>query len=168
MLIASWTVYLAAIAFLIHVAIWRLARPANSAIVLASIFLATLAGGLLALGLLAPPAWWPAHWSSYAGTATVYFGLMAAYINTYPAMEAESPSLQMLRRLSDAADAGLSVEEMQSMIGGESLVTARIRDLLAERYAILHGDRLVLTPKGRAIASVFHAYRRLIGRRIGG
>lgn len=164
---AAWGVVLSAAAFLVHVMVWRIARPRASAAALLGIVLAVLLAGLSALGLLTSPGIQPTHWTTYAGIALVYFALMAAYINTYPAMEADSPSLLIMRALS-AADNGLSVPELTHLLGNDAVVTDRIRDLIAEHYAVTSGGKLVLTAKGRGLAWIFHAYRKLIGRGLGG
>ncbi len=168
MISAAWAVVLAAVAFAIHVVVWRTARPVKTASALARIFSLTLAAGLAVIAFVAPEAVRPARWTGYAEIVLAYLGLMAAYINTYPAVEAESPTLNLLRALAAAGKPGLSIPEAYQRLGAETLVSARIRDLLAEQFAVRSEGRLVLSARGRAIARVFHGYRRLIARDLGG
>jgi hypothetical protein len=156
-----------AIAFTAHVLIWRLARPLNSGIALTSIFAITFTVGLAFITALHPFNWRIA-WTDCIRLTLLYLGLMTAYIATYPAVEADSPTLHMFDAIWKAGERGLSVQELRNTLGGDRVITPRLRDLLSERFAKLSGDKMVLTKKGKVMALIFHTYRRLTGRALGG
>lgn len=170
MLILSWGGALLVVAFGVHVIIWRLARPSNSGFALVMVFLAVLAAGAAAMGILAEfaPAVAPGGWSAVAHIVFLYVAGMSGYINTYPAIEVDSPTLRLMHVLSQVGRAGLDMEGVRAAIGDEYVVGRRFDNLINENMAFRRGDRLVLAPKGRVIATVFGVFRGLVGRGLGG
>lgn len=168
MLVACWAIALAACGFLAHVVVWRIARPANSGVAILIVFLAMLAVGLFGVAFFAPANLQPQGWSSYAGVAFIYLALMAAYINSYPAIEVDSPTLRLVDLLLKSGPDGLSVRDAYARIGGDFAIKPRIPDLYAEHYVVAVGDKMRLTAKGRAVAATFYTFRRLTGRELGG
>jgi hypothetical protein len=168
MLILFLALCLVCTAFAIHVVIWRIRRPLNSALALLLIFALNLCFGLVILGLWTPASLSVRAWPDFGGIAIVYFAFMTAYITTYPAIEVDSPTLRLVNALAQAGSRGISHSEVHSLIGGDLAIKPRIRDLLSEYLVVINGDRLILSAKGRLIARTFYAYRRVTGRELGG
>jgi hypothetical protein len=162
-----WAVPLGILAFAVHVLIWRASRPRNSGVALLAVFVVVgmLGGGAFLL--------WGWHsgtidWLAGAQTLLLYLAGMAAYINTYPAIEADSPSLVLMQELRRAGEKGMSRAGIHQMFNDEVVFTPRVLDLVNENMAIREGDHLRLTAKGWAIARIFGTFRRLTGRPRGG
>lgn len=107
-------------------------------------------------------------WPAFAQGSLLYFAGMAAYINTYPAIEADSPSLVLVQELRRVGEAGLALEEIMQIFNEQVVLKPRVLNLMDENMAVRHGDRISLTARGRLIAEVFWYFRQLTGRPIGG
>ena len=148
--------------------IWRIRRPRNSGVALLSVFAAVAALGAAAFAIWTWLHGGSAHWPSLAQAALLYFAGMAAYINTYPAIEADSPSLVLMQEIQRAGAAGLAREEIMQIFNEKIVLKPRVLNLVDEKMAVRHGDRISLTARGRLIADVFWHFRKLTGRPLGG
>ncbi len=147
------------IAMLVHLAIWRIRLPKkNRVFVLVNVFFWTLVLGVILLEGI----------SSYTDYIVLYCCLAAAYIVSYPAMEADSPSLEIVRNIAKAGASGLEKRELYSTMTDEKLVVARVEDLLNDGLARLDSGKYMLTPKGRFLAGVFVWFRGLLNAPKGG
>ena len=158
-----------ALAFAFHVALWRLRTPRRQTRTLLAIFFGFLAAAL-AVGTLAP-AHWPCalhglHQCFQTACLVVSFTL--AYVITYSAVEADSPTLVLIRTIADAHPGGLPTERLFELANDDVLVRPRFLDLLRDGLVEASGDRRRLTAKGRRFVAVFIAYRRLLGAGKGG
>jgi hypothetical protein len=153
-----------AISLAIHVTIWRARRPrADMTAILrlligAPVLAFAAAASLLALGVV--PRW--VAMDELAAIALLHLALSAAYVQTYPASQARSPSLLIALAVGDAPD-GLTREEIAARLPGGELVGTRIEDLSANALVRRKGDLFVASPAGLALAGFFHGYRRLLG-----
>ncbi len=155
------------IAFVVHVLVWRLHKPENSGVALLLLFLVVLpiaVAGLTA-GLAGPDL---ARASVLAQAGALYLAAMAAYINTYPAIEVDSVSFKIAVAAREAGAAGLPIDDLYGVVGKDIAVRPRLKNLLAENYATLQGDRFVLSGKGRALAGFYGLVRRIYGLGMGG
>jgi hypothetical protein len=146
-----------------HVALWRLAPPRSDVRALFVIFLGVPA--LIALGLVAagPSAgWWPPRLDVLA-ILLLHGALSVAYIQTYPAVQAQSPSLEIAYTVFRSTPRGLSREELLGALESRQLVDDRIEDLVANRLVRVSGDRYALTPLSTGIVKLFLGFRALLG-----
>lgn len=147
------------IALLIHLAVWRICLPKkNRALILANIFFWTLVSGAIILKGI----------SGYLDYIVLYCCLAAAYIVSYPAMEADSPSLAIVRDIAGAGRSGLDKNELYRTMSDEILVVARVEDLLADDLIRIDSGKYVLTSKGRLLAGIFVRFRKLLNAPKGG
>jgi len=153
----------------IHAALWRVRFPANRTAALFIIFvlLPFIAGALYALlasrGILWPPGLEKGEWLA-AGLLQLAFA--SAYILTYPAFEALSPSLVIVLLAGDSG--GVAVKDLSGFFSGEALFAPRIKDLLDSRLARERGGVLFITAKGRLLAVFFVFMRSFLGLPKGG
>jgi hypothetical protein len=162
---------LSALPILLHWGLWRIHLPHRQtrAIVLLTLvtdgvsllFLAWCQGTLSGATGAPPPL-------VYLHIALFMFALLCAYIITYSALEADSPTLIMVKMLHDARPEGLEKERFLGMLNDEMLVLPRVRDLERDRMAEVVDGRYVLTPKGRLMARGFNLYARVLGIGLGG
>ena len=147
------------LAMLIHLAAWRLCLPKkNRAFVLANVFFWTLVLGAMILRGI----------PGYLDYIVLYCCLAAAYIVSYPAIEADSPSLVIVRGIAGAGRSGLDKSEIYKAMSDEILVVARIEDLLADDLIRMDSGKYLLTAKGRFLAGIFVRFRRLLNVPKGG
>ncbi|OGX29900.1 MAG: hypothetical protein A3F87_03490 [Omnitrophica WOR_2 bacterium RIFCSPLOWO2_12_FULL_51_24] len=146
-------------ALLIHLMVWRICLPKkNRALILANIFFWTLVLGAVVLRAI----------PDYLDYIVLYCCLAAAYIVSYPAMEADSPSLVIVRDIARAGRSGLDKSELYKTMSDEILVVARIDDLLADDLIRMDSGKYLLTAKGRFLSGVFVRFRRLLNAPKGG
>ena len=169
MAVLLWGVGISVAALALHLAIWRVRLPRRQSRALALIFAGMLAAGL-ALALLAGPGpLVPSSWG-LARVALLVAVVMCSYILSYPAVEADSPTVAMVMRLMDAGPDGLPVDEFLRDMNDELLVLPRVRDLLRDGLAVLDpaDGRYRLSTKGRLMGRLFSTYRGLLGLPLGG
>ena len=94
--------------------------------------------------------------------------LILSYMNTYPGIEGDSPSLVIVLNIAKAGPDGLQKEVLETTLNDDLLVRPRIRDLLLDQMAYLEDDKYYLTTKGLIMAKVFTFYRNLQGLPKGG
>jgi hypothetical protein len=158
-----------ALAFCLHLLVWRIRIPHRQTRALLLIFVGVfvVCAGLVTLWLparfLAPDdAWGLVH-------ATLFFlAMLAAYIITYTAIEADSPTLVMVMRIRESGPDGLEREAFDRMLTDELLVLPRLRDMLRDGTAVVEHGHYRLTPKGLFMAKIFTLYRNLLGGNLGG
>lgn len=158
-----------ALAFGVHVLVWRIRLPRRQTKALLAIFLSALAVGLC-LAAFWPPAQAlaPDDIWGYAHVALFVVAVMAAYTITYTAVEADSPTLVMVMRIRAAGPGGLDRKAFEALLTDELLVLPRLRDMVRDGTATLEGGRYRLTAKGWRFARIFGVYRRLLGGEMGG
>lgn len=114
--------------FALHVLAWRSLRPRRQIRALALLFGPLGAGG----GILALTAWSGRPPAEALHAALLYTLLAGAYILSYPAMQAQAPSLEMVKRIGRAGPRGLTYDELRRSFAHEDLVGCRWEDLLTE------------------------------------
>src|SRR3990170_3300105 len=148
----------------IHAALWRVRFPANrtAALFIIFILLPFIAGALYALlasrGILWPPGLEKGEWLA-AGLLQLAFA--SAYILTYPAFEALSPSLVIVILAFDRG--GIAVKDLSGFFSDKALIKPRIKDLLDSKLASERDGALSITAKGRLLAGFFAFMRSFLG-----
>lgn len=94
--------------------------------------------------------------------------LTLAYMITYSAMEADSPTLVMIMKIANAGLQGLEKSELDKALTDNILVIPRIQDLLRDKLAHLNNGKYQLTPKGTLLVRIFICYRNLLKAQQGG
>jgi hypothetical protein len=131
-----------------HAALWRIARPTSDARALFLIFLgvpAAAALGFMGAGTAFAGGGWPQRLDVLA-MLLLHWALSLAYIQTYPAVQAQSPSLEIVYAVFKSMPRGLSREELLTTLDTRQLVGDRVEDLVANRLIRAAGDLYILTP----------------------
>jgi hypothetical protein len=154
----------------LHLALWRLHRPRRQTRALLVIFFGVTAAVLVALA--AWPAgdspWLPAGLLEYAHIALFAVAFALAYIITYSAIEADSPSLVIVMEIAKAGKEGISEADFEAQLSDAVLIEPRVADLVRDRMLTLEKDRYCLTAKGRSFVRIFILFRALLGAGKGG
>jgi len=101
----------------------------------------------------------------YAGL--LFFSLSCAYIQTYPAAQTFSPSLQIVYFLHKSGKEGLTEQEILNQFDPGALISDRIDDLIIEKFVIKHDENLILGIRGKILGNIYYFYRKLCGLNIG-
>jgi hypothetical protein len=173
MIVFWWSIGLVLLAFTLHVIIWKIRIPYRQTKAIVLIFLGVLACLLGAAFVLsqAAPGWQPflpTDIFAYGHIALFVISFLLAYIITYSALEAESPTLTMVRKILAAGPRGLDKTSFDQSLTADLLLVPRCQDLLRDKLATLDADRYKLTPQGKLIAKLVIHYRRLMGAGTGG
>ena len=161
-------------AFLAHILIWRIRLPERQTRALLLVMLSVLSGTVVMLkvfgGFLAARYGWsvPETSGDYLHLALLNVSFILSYIITYSAIEADSPSLVIVLAVAAAGPAGLPEDDCRSSFSDDRLIRPRIKDLVLDRMAHCEDGRYRLTFKGRLLAALFVAFRKLLDRGKGG
>lgn len=161
------------LSFLVQLIVWKIRIPKRQTKVLLGIFFGTLITGLSALTAvpyLIPglAVYAPKHSLEYLHISISFVSLTLAYMITYSAIEADSPSLVMIRAVAKAGSGGLDKKEFEKTMNDDLLVIPRVRDLLNDKMAYIDGDKYRLTPKGFLFARLFVLSRKILNAPKGG
>lgn len=160
-------------AFALHLVMWRVRLPGRQTKVLLCIFFGTLIGVSVCLSLIArllPGAevWIPAGIFDWLRIALFHVAITLAYMITYSAIEADSPSLVMVMAIAHTGPGGMDVKEFEATLNDDLLIKPRIKDLITDKMAYKDNDRYRLTKKGALFANIFIYYRMLLKAPKGG
>lgn len=102
-------------------------------------------------------------WVDFIAVMLLYVSLSVAYVQTYPAVQALSPSLRILLFVGDAASRGLSEEELLVRFNRKQLLEDRIQDLIKGGFVRESTGQLEITPKGSLLLFPGLFLRKLLG-----
>lgn len=159
-------------ALFIHLVIWRLHLPRKQTNALLMIFSLVIILGVSVIlkypGLI--------KWSIYSSKNLfeifqlflLYSTISAAYILSYPAVEADSPTLIIIREVFDSGASGLEKSSLERIADNDLLILPRIRDMVSDRMVYIKDGKYRLMPKGLIMAKIFSFYRSVINGGKGG
>ncbi len=147
------------LAVAVHLVIWKISFPLKHRILI----LINIFAWVLVFGIIILP-----DFSQSLEFIVLYCSLGAAYLLSYPAIEADSPSLAITYNIAQTASAGLVKAELNKMMDDDILVVARINDLLSEGLVCLRSGKYYLTPSGLFLAGLFSGFRKLLNLPKGG
>ena len=160
---ALWSLGIFVFAFAIHLILWRIKCPAAQRAALLRIFAAVFLLFLLAAAVLPLLSFWECV---HVGIFYIPFSL--SYIALYSAIEADSPSLTIVKFVAAAGGAGRTREDFERVINDTSLVEERLKAMVDEGMAVRKGNMLGIAPKGLGMARIFSAAARLLNLNPGG
>lgn len=158
-----------ALAFILHILIWRRCIPNEPTRFLILIFL--FASGFVycgamyvffiygasfrsGLGLLS----WTVGYSMFVG-ATV-----AAYICFYSAVDVDSPSLTVVRLIQESTSKSISESELRRRFESLGFVESRLRHMGTDNLTRTDQGLLSITPQGAMLIRLLDVYRNIVGR----
>jgi len=154
----------------VHAALWRVRLPGHRALTLFFIFfivplLVWALYSFLVFTRVLPQGYAPGLMNG-AAILLLHFALSAAYILSYPAVEAISPTLAIALFLGNSKTAP-RYEDLALLFPDESILTPRIMDLIESNLVRREDETLSLTFKGRALVNFFILFRSFIGLKEG-
>ncbi len=169
MLIWPYGIVLLITAFGMHVLLWRVCRPRKHTDTLLVIFISCLAAGILVIkvfGVL--PLGARGSVFDYLRLVLFYVSVTLAYVISYSALEADSPSLLMTLEIDAAGSQGLEKSKLFNAMTDDVLIRPRLDDLVRDGLAVLEHGQYRLTSKGRPFVRIFIFFRTLLGAPKGG
>ena len=159
-------------AFFIQLVVWRSRLPYRQTESLLKIYLLCLLSGILVFrsikGIHFFGIFPPERLIDYLRLCLLYISATAAYIISYSAIEAQSPSVTIILKIAEAGKEGLTRLELEDAMSNENTVSPRLNDLVRDGYAVCSSNRYVLTGAGRGFIKIFIFYRKLLNRGFGG
>ena len=156
-----------------QLALWRIRLPKRQTRAIILLYVGTFCCGhftiwkygsnLCILGIY-PPNSLAEHFQ----LSIYFFSLTLAYLITYSAIEADSPSLLIVIKIFEAGSFGLSKESLEHELDNAVLIEPRIKDLLIDEMVELSDGKYKLKMKGILMARLFAFYRNLISAGKGG
>jgi hypothetical protein len=156
-----------AVAFVLHLILWRISLPERQTKALVNIFYGTfLIWCLVSWGFLRWDSEWaqyfPFYLSEYAHIFLYYCTTVFVYIGGYSLLEADSPSLLIIDRIHTAGPEGMDKDSLYASLGDDVLVVPRVNDLLRDEMAVLENGRYKITPKGTFMICILLLHRRIM------
>lgn len=131
--------------FVVHLAWWRIALPRRQRPALLLLFVAGSAMlAPLAAFLLHVAGFSPLSWIQWINVALAVLAFTLAYIVTYSALEADSPTLSLVRHVASAGSRGVAAPELQEFMNRRPFVAARLSALVDEGMLVEQGGRYLL------------------------
>lgn len=157
------------VCFAVHIIVWRIRLPWVSSLVLVFIFLVVPAIALIIAlsGFSGQENLLSMNIIELLEVFLLHFALSSAYIATYPAVRAVSPSLDILLMVSRAKDGKMTEDDIVKNYTDLRLIVSRIDDLMEYRLVVEREGRFELRPLARIIITIFIFYRKLLGLPMG-
>lgn len=156
----------------LHVIIWRWFNPGKKIAFLLLIFIAIPVGSYFVFSNIIHIDY-KLSTVSVSGTDwmavyMLHISLSLAYILSYPAVEAASPSLVILLMMDNSKEDGLVFNDLSNCFRDDMVLQPRIQDLINSGLIIeSHDGYYRLTPRGITFVKCFILLRRLLGLPIG-
>jgi hypothetical protein len=158
-----------ALAFAVHVFIWKVRRSLRHMDMIFVIFAAMLGIELFVSRYLASAGMVIfASPADYVRFCLFYISATLAYIISYSALEADSPTLMMILILDRAGSSGLSLAELEGSASNEFMILLRLNDLVRDGLVSCDKGRYSLKAKGLLFVNIFIFFKRLLGTPKGG
>jgi len=141
----------------LHLIIWQVRLPKSQIKALLQLFFTVLVIGHTYLYLTAS-----AKALECLHSSLLFISLSLAYLCTYSAIAADSPSLLMVMAIARAGPGGLDKDGLFSGLDDNLLVKPRIKDLHDARMISLVQGKYKVTAKGRLFVRVFTGFRNLL------
>ncbi len=154
-----------------HILIWRWWCPRRKVVVLLLLF--TILPLLFIIGYIVMeyleflPSIIPFTLAEWSAIYLLQFALSFAYILSYPAIEAVSPSLAISLMVGDSNPQGMLHEDLLHVFDEEIVLKPRIQDLIEAELIIETNGYFTVTSRGITFVKCFILLRRLLGLPIG-
>ena len=145
------------VSFLAQMVIWRVRLPDQQTRALLVIFAITF--GLWLVGAVV----FSMTIVDVLHVALFYLSISLCYVITYTAIEADSPTLSLIRFLADAKTQGRSTEEIRRFMALRPFVRARLAALARSGLIREEGSRYVAVGQPPLSFRVILGFRRLYG-----
>lgn len=151
------TLLLFAFALAVHLVLWRMRLPKYHTRTLLILFFGVLGAWLLTTPLQS------ITFPEVAHICLFYTSAALCYVITYSALEADSPTLSLVRHLEQGGPAGLSTGEVETFLSTRPFVRARLGALVHDGLVQEKDGRYFTASSGSMFFRVILAFRKLYG-----
>jgi hypothetical protein len=152
------------IAWLAHLAWWRIRLPKRHSVALLALFAAVPLGAAIIAPVL--PAGLVPALAEIPAVLGLYLGAAACYLIVYTGIEQSSPTLVIVRALERAAGQGCTSEELAGVITDDLFVRPRLEALALDGILASTERGWALTSRGRQAARAAAALAALFRIRV--
>lgn len=148
-------------ALVAHVLLWNLFKIKKEILWLTAVFI--VIPGLIML------SWRAMDFSSTESTIAIgmlYAALAVVYMQTYPALREDIPSIRILMTVQEHSGSMMH-HEIIAHLAQQKLFETKIADLENDALIYIRENRMHLTTMGAVLAKIFRTYRRLLGYAVG-
>lgn len=146
--------------FILHVVVWRVRKPVHDVKMLIYIFL-LLPFAIVSVFSINYPQWFQVE--EIFLVIFLHYCLSLAYIASYPAAQAHSPSLDIMLKVSRSSNREISASELADTWRSRNVLIDRVDDLLTGGLIVRRGEIYSLTRTGEAMLAMYRLYRRFLG-----
>lgn len=156
-----------AIAFLVHLIIWKFRIPENPAKTIVVLFVLILVAGVLVLryALLDDSIAGPVallNFSECLHVALIFMSLLSTYYFVYGALADESPSMFTIMNVAKAGEKGLSERDLNGLITNDLFIKSRMDYLVDEQMVFLQEKKYMLASKGKYFIGMIKFFRNIM------
>lgn len=155
----------------LHIVIWRWWHPKRRVVALFLLFiilpLLFIIGYVGLERLVVVPSVLSFARVEWLSIYLFHLAFSSAYILSYPAIEAVSPSLAILLMIGDSIPHGVVHDDLLHVFDDEVVLEPRLKDLIEAGLIIKSADYLMVTSRGSTFVKCFILLRRLLGLPIG-
>ncbi|HBR16949.1 MAG: hypothetical protein A3G39_11030 [Deltaproteobacteria bacterium RIFCSPLOWO2_12_FULL_43_16] len=159
------------ICLVLHIVIWRWWHPKRRVIALFLLFiilpLLFIIGYVGLERLVVVPSVLSFTMAGWLSVYLFHFALASAYILSYPAIEAVSPSLAIVLMLGASNSQGIAHKDLLPLFDDETVLEPRIKDLMEAGLVTASDNYFTVTPRGMTLVQCFILLRRVLGLPIG-
>jgi hypothetical protein len=149
--------------FAVHLVWWRVSLPRRQRAVLLLLF---LGGGVLLSPLVAmvlkAAGLPPLSWVQWLNAALAVLSVALAYVVTYSALEADSPTLSLIRRVARSGPAGVTMGQLEDFMNERPFVAARLSALLEEGMLVERDEHYFLAEHSYTLFRLVLFHRRKV------
>ncbi len=151
------TLFLLGIALTVHVLIWKLRLPRRQMRALALAFAGVYVSWLIATSFMGIPLFMLLHITLF------YTACSLCYIITYSAIEADSPTLSLMRFIDRQGPGGVSSETAEKFLAQHLFVNARLAALIDSGMIVFRNDRYIVAGQPSLFFRLILDFRKLYG-----
>jgi hypothetical protein len=150
--------------FIVQVIFWRIKRPKRHVrailVIFCVVFLAGIVGNeLVSVYMGQSNGGMQLSKEKFLMLVIVYVSGMLAYGITYTAIEADSPTMQILDEVAKAGDSGMHLGDLEARMTDEMLLYPRLADLVRDKMAVYDAGYYKITRKGHTLETIFRIQR---------
>lgn len=153
------------VSLLVHITWWKIRLPKNQMNALLKLFICMFMVWTLfqMLGSYQVGNHLAVTFLEYLYVTLYYFSIALTYTLVYSGIEADSPSLTIIRILAMSEQRGIEKDELYRRLDLDRFLDARLKALLNDKMLLRSGDTYLATKKGYMAMKVVTVYRQIMG-----
>ncbi len=104
----------------------------------------------------------PSFFYQYVYLFFMYFLLVLFYVSIYTAFEFDSPSLSILRFISNYSDLGINEEDLNKFIEEHPFIDSRLKSLIRDGFIKKEEENIYITQRGKRALFYLDSYRYIL------